>query len=301
LDENQNSNQQPRGIIPPEAKDTSAPMTLPASAREPTEVEVETSTASQPETQNSKPQTDAMEVHKHPHHVTHKKKWNEYLLEFLMLFLAVFLGFIAENIREDQAEKKRGEEYVKSFVEDLKKDTAQFRMLISEYTEADSATNQITSCYDTVNHHANSTVCLSTIISYLTGFTDYIYTDRTIQQLKNAGGLRLIQDKTVADSVISYDALVRGELIHQDVLENYQSSSIKAIQNEIDFASFHQLLKSQPNRVASPQLLKTDRLNVDELFNTLWTFKINLESQLAHVQRLKQKAEKLISFLESKS
>ena len=276
-------------------------MTLPASAREPTEVEVETSTASQPETQNSKPQTDAMEVHKHPHHVTHKKKWNEYLLEFLMLFLAVFLGFIAENIREDQAEKKRGEEYVKSFVEDLKKDTAQFRMLISEYTEADSATNQITSCYDTVNHHANSTVCLSTIISYLTGFTDYIYTDRTIQQLKNAGGLRLIQDKTVADSIISYDALVRGELIHQDVLENYQASSIKAIQNEIDFASFHQLLKSQPNRVASPQLLKTDRLNVDELFNTLWTFKINLESQLAHVQRLKQKAEKLISFLESKS
>jgi len=242
-----------------------------------------------------------MEVHKHPHHVTHKKKWNEYLLEFLMLFLAVFLGFIAENIREDQAEKKRGEEYVKSFVEDLKKDTAQFRMLISEYTEADSATNQITSCYDTVNHHANSTVCLSTIISYLTGFTDYIYTDRTIQQLKNAGGLRLIQDKTVADSIISYDALVRGELIHQDVLENYQASSIKAIQNEIDFASFHQLLKSQPNRVASPQLLKTDRLNVDELFNTLWTFKINLESQLAHVQRLKQKAEKLISFLESKS
>ncbi len=31
-----------------------------------------------------------MEVHKHPHHVMHKKKWGEYLLEFFMLFLAVF-------------------------------------------------------------------------------------------------------------------------------------------------------------------------------------------------------------------
>ena len=41
-----------------------------------------------------------MEVHKHPHHVTHKKKWGEYILEFLMLFLAVFLGFLAENLRE---------------------------------------------------------------------------------------------------------------------------------------------------------------------------------------------------------
>ncbi len=33
-----------------------------------------------------------MEVHKHPHHVTHKKKWGEYLLEFIMLFLAVWMG-----------------------------------------------------------------------------------------------------------------------------------------------------------------------------------------------------------------
>ncbi len=49
-----------------------------------------------------------MEVHKHPHHVTHKKKWTEYLLEFFMLFLAVFLGFVAENIREHIAEKERG-------------------------------------------------------------------------------------------------------------------------------------------------------------------------------------------------
>ena len=42
-------------------------------------------------------ETENMEVHKHPHHVTHKKKWGEYILEFLMLFLAVFLGFIAEK------------------------------------------------------------------------------------------------------------------------------------------------------------------------------------------------------------
>ncbi len=42
-------------------------------------------------TDKNQPSTN-MEVH-HPHHVTHKKKWTEYLLEFFMLFLAVFLGF----------------------------------------------------------------------------------------------------------------------------------------------------------------------------------------------------------------
>ena len=29
------------------------------------------------------PRTKNMEVHKHPHHVTHKKKWGEYLLKDL--------------------------------------------------------------------------------------------------------------------------------------------------------------------------------------------------------------------------
>src|SRR6478736_3470442 len=53
---------------------------------------------------------DTMEVHKHPHHVTHKKKWGEYFLEFLMLFLAVFLGFITENIREGISENSKAKE-----------------------------------------------------------------------------------------------------------------------------------------------------------------------------------------------
>ena len=48
------------------------------------------------ETINTNQEIENMEVHKHPHHVTHKKKWGEYVLEFLMLFLAVFLGFLAE-------------------------------------------------------------------------------------------------------------------------------------------------------------------------------------------------------------
>ncbi|HUS01687.1 MAG TPA: hypothetical protein VMY77_08170 [Chitinophagaceae bacterium] len=65
-----------------------------------------------------------MEVHKHPHHVTHKKKWTEYLLEFFMLFLAVFLGFVAENVREHLSERKREKEYIISIIEDLKMDSA---------------------------------------------------------------------------------------------------------------------------------------------------------------------------------
>jgi len=40
----------------------------------------------------SNQEIENMEVHKHSHHVTHKKKWTEYLLEFFMLFVYWFFG-----------------------------------------------------------------------------------------------------------------------------------------------------------------------------------------------------------------
>ena len=76
------------------------------------------------ETIHPNQESQNMEVHKHPHHVTHKKKWGEYLLEFFMLFLAVFLGFVAENIRENSVERHREKEYMQQMTEDLKADTA---------------------------------------------------------------------------------------------------------------------------------------------------------------------------------
>ena len=241
-----------------------------------------------------------MEIHKHPHHVTHKKKWGEYLLEFFMLFLAVFLGFIAENIRENKVEKKQGREYIKSFVEDLKQDTAQFKKLAREYNYYDSVTNKIFSCYDTLSHNATSTGCLKEIIPYLTRFTDFIYTDRTIQQLKNAGGLRLISDKDVSDSIIDYDALVRQEFIHQEVLEINQAKSIEAVRSEVDFLSFSLLYPGKDERAVKPVLLATDKAAIDNLFNALWVFKSTLRGQNHYITNLDAKATRLIYYLEKK-
>jgi hypothetical protein len=241
-----------------------------------------------------------MEVHKHPHHVTHKKKWAEYLLEFFMLFLAVFLGFFAENIREHQVEKERGEEYVRSFVEDLMKDTAQYTLLISELTGQDSITNNILDCYETVSRNVASADCLENITYNLAGFTDFVYTDRTIQQLKNAGGLRLIKDKSIADSIISYDAAVRTELIHQEGLEIYQQKAIDAAKAIIDFPSFSDIYSRGPSHKANIELLQNSRQAINSYFNSLWVFKANLRGQIAALRRLKTKATSLIAFINDK-
>jgi hypothetical protein len=64
-----------------------------------------------------------MEVH-HPQ-LPHgqRRKFKEYFLEFFMLFLAVVPGFFAENIREHVSDVKKGKQYVKSLLADLKQDT----------------------------------------------------------------------------------------------------------------------------------------------------------------------------------
>jgi hypothetical protein len=70
-----------------------------------------------------------MEVH-HAHSPdSHRgKKWTHYLFEFLMLFLAISAGFLVENMREHYVEHKREKVFIKSFIEDLKEDTAKITL-----------------------------------------------------------------------------------------------------------------------------------------------------------------------------
>ena len=150
-----------------------------------------------------------MEVHKHPDHVTHKKKWGEYLLEFIMLFLAVFLGFSAENLRERIVEHNIENEYIHSLVEDLKSDTLQSNKILillnSRIAGVDSLITALSS--SGIIENSNNAYRLW---SKNLGFADFISNDRTIQQLKNSGGLRLIRNKAVSDSIMIYDQVIRN-------------------------------------------------------------------------------------------
>jgi hypothetical protein len=71
--------------------------------------------------------------------------------------------------------------------------------------------------------------------SLLLGFPDFIYTDQTMQQLKNAGGLRLIRDKAAIDSIIAYDAAVRDILIEETVNSQYFDQLTNLTNNQFSY------------------------------------------------------------------
>ena len=146
-----------------------------------------------------------MEVH-HPHHHTGhvKKKFQEYLSEFLMLFAAVTLGFFAENKREHYVEREREHQYMQSFYEDLKRDTAELnavkRTYLRQAAYLDTTVNYIFSGnLDTSSVHKLYRLNLGTL-----GSRGVRLIERTTAQLKNAGGLRLVENTKISDQIAVY-------------------------------------------------------------------------------------------------
>jgi len=150
----------------------------------------------------SKLQTEEMEVHKHPHHVMHKKKWSEYLLEFFMIFFAVTLGFFAENIRENITDHTREKEYAHLLLIDLRNDSlfyAQRKERIARILpDFDSLFNMLTQSTPASNY--------SVLRKFLPlGYTFNLeVTPTTYNEMKSSGTLRYIEDPELRKELQDY-------------------------------------------------------------------------------------------------
>ena len=142
-----------------------------------------------------------MEVHKHPHHVTHKKKWIEYLLEFFMLFLAVFLGFVAENIREHLIENERAKELAVSYYNELKGDSISIQTAIGNRQRKDVAFNYMKSYFrDSSIVQCSKAFSINFFYTFAT-YSPSIFepNDAILNQLKNSGSLRYFKNQQLQD------------------------------------------------------------------------------------------------------
>lgn len=146
-----------------------------------------------------------MEVHHPHHHHGHvKKKVQEYIFEFLMLFTAVTLGFFAENKREHFVEREREYQYMQSFYEDLKRDTAELNTVKKIYIiQAKFLDTTVSYLIEGRNDIASITKLYSLNLSTL-GSRGVRLIERTTAQLKNAGGLRLVENSKISDKIAVY-------------------------------------------------------------------------------------------------
>ncbi|HEV8081112.1 MAG TPA: hypothetical protein VGP43_10385 [Chitinophagaceae bacterium] len=242
-----------------------------------------------------------MEVHKHPHHVTHPKKWTEYLLEFFMLFLAVFLGFIAENIRENSVEHHREKQFIRSLMNDIKADTARIKNIINQRTirerRLDSLTFLLNSNSNTV--HTNIIYYYAVTPARLIAFR-FIPNDGTMQQLKNSGAFRLIRNRAVVDSIGKYDGSLRnfqrqGE-IEETLVQDYRAASAFIF----DALVFDRILDTDNNvrmPTENPALLPYDKRDLHAWNYKMYSMKSINKASRRDARLFLQQAENLLETL----
>ena len=238
-----------------------------------------------------------MEVHHHAH--TARKKWTHYFWEFLMLFLAVFCGFLAEYQLEHKIEKDREKQYVISMVEDLQQDTSNLLLSMESFKRQENFFDTIVQLFPRLGQGYNHS--LHTSMMGVMGWKDFIATDKTIEQLKYAGGMRLIRKRKVADAIAGYDALLRK---YQTDLQELNLAFAGVGDKLSQIKNFHGLdvaLRSatieELEKGRETFLLRSDPPTLGEYYNRIWVYRYLRRLTVDNMESLYAAASDLISLL----
>jgi hypothetical protein len=158
-----------------------------------------------------------MEVHHHSHH---PKKWKEYITEFIMLFAAVTLGFMAENVREHQIEKQREIAYLKNVHEDLQLDLKRIDTVLNQNN---SRLELLDTFYRAIQNKTSTNEDAYYFIRNLVLRATFESSHVGLDQIKSAGGLRMVKNKEIIIGIQEYermlDATLKMEVVREGMLE----------------------------------------------------------------------------------
>ena len=242
-----------------------------------------------------------MEVHHHSH--TSRKKWTHYFWEFLMLFLAVFCGFLAENFREHQVEHQREKQYMQSFIYDLENDTSN---LNAGFPLKNQRINAIDSVFLFFEKNTNVSKIPGAVYRQMQRTLwdrHYRRNSTTIDQLKNAGGMRLIRKKNIADSIAAYDLQwVRAEFWREAYIANQEKGKgfIEKIVNAGDLLPEfrnNSTGNSLAARITDSLILRINPAYLNEWLNFLnWQKTTTIQDKRGY-QAIEQSADRLIDLV----
>jgi hypothetical protein len=238
-----------------------------------------------------------MEVHHHGH-VHYQKKWKEYLFQFFMLFLAVFCGYLAEYQLEQNIERHREKEYVQSMLSDLKLDTLKIKENIYLRTRK-------ILMIDSLIHFLNSPApnVHGQLIYYLgrrvTRVTHFQSNNRTIQQLKSSGAMRLIRKQKASDAIINYSEAVDLVYYNQE-RENQEIFQISSLLGKLlDGNILETMVKGRIiiPPAGNPQLRTIDRDIILDIIYQIHQMKGSLNLIVSRQLELQQTASYTIELL----
>jgi len=245
-----------------------------------------------------------MEVHHHAHtsdsdNHRGRKKWTHYFWEFLMLFLAVFCGFLAEYALEHKIEKDREKQFIRSLVNDVKADITQLNSIIEKRDEKMQRLDSLTLLINLPNFaNYGSDIYFNAIHSARLVDIRFTANDGTLQQLKNSGGLRLIRNHAVVDSIAHYDVSVRNLEIfgeqEMQVVQEYRTIA-RRVFNSLVFDKMMDENNISHRLTDNPSLLAFNKQDLADLNFSVYSIKVVVKGMRRDSRKLLQQATNLLA------
>jgi hypothetical protein len=240
-----------------------------------------------------------MEVHAHTH--TPRKKWTHYFWEFLMLFLAVFCGFLAEYQLEHIIEKQKEKQFIASLIDDLKNDTSNINEFINREKGNIKMLDSLCLLIDlpeNAKQHGDDIYYYARISPRT---APLINNSRTFDQLKNAGGFRLIHSAESSNKIMDYYSqfpwirLLEGNYNRE--FDSYKEAAAKIIDPAI-YRRQENADGTISRSTDNPKLLSYDIALLKQMEFYAVQMNGSRRSLIPLVQQLKQSAIGLINFLQ---
>ena len=249
-----------------------------------------------------------MEVHAHSH--TARKKWTHYFWEFLMLFLAVSLGFYAENTRETILHKKEVKTQLNAMLSDLQSDISLFDSVTVRNSYGAEMSDSLVELLHT---DITNTTEIYFKARAVTANVGYYYTNsKSFDQLKAAGLLRYIKNKSLLDSIGTYYASFQWLANQIDLLRLKLDEIHKGNTRLFNSYVFQQMLmdikivaalgaggqRTNINRpLVKPSLLSTDANDINTVSMNYHYYSTTIKFYTRNAMALKNRAARLMEII----
>ena len=222
--------------------------------------------------------------------------------EIVLVVIGILIALQINNWNEAKKDNKLEVQLMRSLYEDLRVDTTNLNDLITRYQRQNKQLDTVLYYFHTLSKGYNDTIWrnLYSTINY----RNFIYTDRTITQLKSTGDLKLIHDRSLTNAIIEYDSYVYKLLTsYYTDLEFYYQLNNQSYFELIDYEGFENDAKVKTidamKNSGKNYLLLDDKPSLGKFNNAIRHFKYDLELIMGYEIEIKNHALELIKKIEN--
>jgi len=218
------------------------------------------------------------------------KRARDHFFDFILLFLAVFCGFLADNWREKLSEHQREKIFIRSLIEDVISDTIGSGKTLNRLRTMNAGLDSVLVLLSDPETVKNSNEVFSLWTKNL-GMEVFVSNDRTIQQLKSNGELRLIRKKEVSDMIMKYDQTLKRYYTQSDLMYS-------ALTNLTYYSQLFDFISLNRNPGVPVPMTEQGKQVLNQAYSHLFLWNRGLMGLISYLEAVNTEGSELVTFIQ---